>query len=47
MTILLLSLRGKFSEEANNLGDKLLRRMVKLHYDWKYDFLRPSIERWW
>ena len=34
----------KFAEEAKNVGDKLLERMVKLHYNWKYAFLRPPTE---
>ena len=29
-------------EEAPSTGPKLLSRMVKLHYDWQYDFLRPT-----
>ena len=36
---------GKFTEEAKNTRPTLLRRMVKLHYDWKYEFLRPSIKQ--
>ena len=36
---------GKFTEEAKSTGPTLLRRMVKLHYNWKYTFLRPSIEQ--
>ena len=35
---------GKFTEEATFTGAKLLSRMVKLHYDWKYPFLRPKVE---
>ena len=35
---------GKFAEEADSTGDVLLRRMTRLHYNWNYDFLRPSIE---
>ena len=36
---------GKFTEEAKSTGPKLLRRMTKLHYNWKYKFLRPSVEQ--
>ena len=36
---------GKFTEEAKSAGPTLLRRIVKLHYNWKYTFLRPSIEQ--
>jgi hypothetical protein len=35
---------GKFTEEAKFVGPKLLQCMVKLHYNWKYAFLRPTIE---
>ena len=35
---------GKFTTEAKSLGPKLLERMIKLHYNWKYNFLRPSME---
>ena len=35
---------GKFSGEATFAGPTLLQRMVKLHYNWKYIFLRPTIE---
>lgn len=35
---------GKFTEEAKSVGPTLLQRMVKLHYNWKYAFLRPTIE---
>ena len=35
---------GKFTEEAKSLGSLLLGRMVKLHYNWKYEFVRPTIE---
>ena len=31
-------------EEAKSTGPTLLQRMVKLHYNWKYPFLRPTIE---
>jgi hypothetical protein len=35
---------GKFMEEASSAGHVLLRRMIKLHYNWKYIFLRPTVE---
>ena len=35
---------GKFTEEAGSARPTLLRRMVKLHYNWKYSFLRPSLK---
>ena len=35
---------GKFMEEASSAGHVLLRRMIKLHYNWKYFFIRPTIE---
>ena len=35
---------GKFSKTALSAGHQLLSRMVKLHYNWKYTFLRPSME---
>jgi len=31
---------GKFTAEALSTGAELLSRMVKLHYNWKYFFLR-------
>ena len=34
---------GKFSNEARSVVAKLLERIVKLHYNWKYVFLRPSM----
>ena len=36
---------GKFTTEAPSVGAKLLQRMVKLHYNWKYTFLRPSLAK--
>ena len=33
---------GKFTEEAKSVGSTLLRRVVKMHYNWKFPFLRPS-----
>ena len=35
---------GKFTQEAKSAGHMLLSRMVRLHYNWKYPFLRPTIE---
>ena len=35
---------GKFTSEAPSTGAKLLQRMVKLHYNWKYPFLRPTMD---
>ena len=34
---------GKFTAEAPSTGAELLTRMVKLHYNWKYLFLRPTM----
>lgn len=31
--------------QAKSVGPAILKRMVKLHYNWKYVFLRPSIEK--
>ena len=36
---------GKFTDEAGRSGHKLISRMVKLHYNWKYPFLRPTIDQ--
>ena len=36
---------GKFTKEAPATGPTLLSRVVKCHYNWKYKFLRPSIDR--
>ena len=36
---------GKFTSEAPSTGAKLLQRMVKLHYNWKYVFLRPTMDK--
>ena len=33
---------GKFTEEAKSARPVFLRVMIKLHYNWKYAFLRPS-----
>lgn len=33
---------GKFAEEAKTASEKLLSQMVRLHYNYKYPFLRPS-----
>ena len=35
---------GKFTEEAKSAGHMLLSRMVRLHYLWKYPFLRLSMK---
>ena len=35
---------GKFTQKAKSAGHMLLSRMVRLHYNWKYPFLRPTIE---
>ena len=35
---------GKFTEEAGSAGPILISRIVKLHYNWKYAFLRPSMD---
>ena len=35
---------GKFTDEAKSAGPVLTKRMVRLHYNWKYSFLRPSVE---
>eukprot|EP00966_Prymnesium_polylepis_P091965 2128884-Prymnesium_polylepis.1 len=31
-------------EEASSAGHVLLRRMIKLHCNWKYIFIRPTAE---
>ena len=36
---------GKFMKEAESTGPKLLQRMTKLHYNWKYVFLRPTLAK--
>ena len=35
---------GKFMDEAPSSGAKLLSMMVRCHYLYKYEFIRPSIE---
>ena len=30
--------------QVHGRGHVLLRRMVKLHYNWKYKFVRPTVE---
>jgi hypothetical protein len=35
---------GKFMEAGSNTGPKTLKRIIKLHYNWKYSFLQPSLE---
>ena len=34
---------GRFSKEAEKASADLLRRIVRLHYAWKYPFLRPPV----
>jgi len=36
---------GKFTAEASSTGSELLSRMVKLHYNLKYLFLRPTMSK--
>jgi len=36
---------GKFTAEAPSTGSELLSRIVKLHYNWKYLFLRPTMSQ--
>lgn len=33
---------GKFTDEAGSAGHRLISRMVKIHYNWKYTFLQPT-----
>ena len=35
---------GKFTGEVKSTAPKLISRMVKLHYNWKYEFLRLTIK---
>ena len=35
---------GKFTDEAPSTGAALLSRIVKLHYNWKYEFLQPTLK---
>ena len=35
---------GKFTKEAKSAGHVLTSHMVKLHYNWKYEFLRPTVK---
>ena len=37
--------KGKFTEEAGSAGPVLISRIVKLHYNWKYTFLRPTVKQ--
>ena len=30
--------------QAKSVGAKLLSHIIKLHYNWKYVFLRPTIQ---
>ena len=36
---------GKFTAEVPWTGAELLSRMVKLHYNWKYLFLHPTMSK--
>ena len=36
---------GKFMQEAPSTGPVLLQRMIRLHYNWKYRYLRPTIHK--
>jgi len=31
-------------EQGSTSGSTLLQRMIKLHYNWKYEFVRPTLE---
>ena len=35
---------GKFAEEAKSAGSQLIQQMGRLHYNWQYEFLRPSVQ---
>jgi len=35
---------GQFTEEARTASAKLLRQVVKLHYNYKYPFLRIPVQ---
>ena len=35
---------GKFTEEARSAGHVLLSRIIRLHYNYKYPFLRPTMK---
>ena len=35
----------KLSDEAQMLADDMLAAYIFNHYNWKYDFLRPTIEQ--
>lgn len=35
---------GKFTEKAKTAGPDLTARVVKLHVNWEYPFLRPTNE---
>ena len=35
---------GKFTDEAKSAGPTLSSRIVKLHYNWKYKLLRPTMK---
>ena len=36
---------GKFTEEARTASPTLVSSMVKLHYNWKYTFLSPTVKQ--
>ena len=35
---------GNFMEQGSTSGSTLLQRMIKLHYNWKYEFVRPTLK---
>ena len=35
---------GNFMEQLGTSGSTLLERMVKLYYNWKYEFVHPTFE---
>ena len=35
---------GKFTQEASTVSPTFLRRLMKLHYNWRYTFLQVSIK---
>jgi len=36
---------GKFTEEAKSAGHVLLSRIIRLHYNYNYPFLRPTLKQ--
>lgn len=36
---------GKFTDEAKSAGHVLLSRIIRLHYNYKYPFLRPTLKQ--